>query len=108
VAELRRRLVERLQTPFGVMELAGLFRPAGLVQNGDRLGAVDSMGEFLALDCPKGWASELPALLPGAGGYALFGLLDLDAQGLVLRCLSAVSPALRWARGPVYPDGAAL
>ena len=38
------------------------------------------------------------------GTYVLFGLLTLDAAGPRLRCLSVVSPALRWGRGPVYPE----
>lgn len=104
VADLRRQLVERLSSPFGPPDLPLLFRPAGLVVQGELAGAVDGAGRFVALDLPAGWRKELPDLLPSDGAYALFGLLALDASGLRLTCLSVISGGLRWGDGPVYPD----
>jgi hypothetical protein len=105
VSELRRQLVERLNLPFGVVEIALLFRPAALVTCGNQIGALDRTGAFLALQWPEGWAKELAALLPDSGSYALFGLLDGAGQHLRLSCLSVVGSKLRWSKGPVYPDG---
>jgi hypothetical protein len=104
VDALRERLVERLAAPFGPAEAAVLFRPAALIQHEQQVGALDADSHYLALAWPAGWMKELPRLLPPAGGYALFGLLGLDYIGLRLRPLSVVSPALRWDRGPIYPD----
>lgn len=104
VPELRRRLVERLQVPFGPLEVAVLFRPTVLVTRGQSVAALDGEGHFLALDWPDPWSRDLPSLLPESGAYALFGLLRLDEFGVRLDCLSVVSDALRWGHGPIYPD----
>ncbi len=104
VAELRLKLSERLVSPFGVAEVPVLFRPGALVTQGSLAGAIDATGQFLRLIWPPEWSKELPGLLPEPGEYALFGLLTLDSHGLELRCLSVVSPALRWSHGPVYQE----
>jgi hypothetical protein len=102
VAALQERLVERLAAPFGPAEAAVLFRPAALVQHGQQVGALDPDERFLALNWPARFATELPPLLPAAGRYTLFGLLALDADGPRLRCLAALSGALRWGNGPLH------
>jgi hypothetical protein len=104
IADLRERLVERLATPLGPVEVAVLLRPAALVQHEQQVGALDAEERFLALDWPARWTKELPSLLPTVSTYALFGLLTLGTAGPRLSCLSVVSPALRWGRGPIYPD----
>jgi hypothetical protein len=102
-AELRRRLLERLEVPFGPHEVAVLFRPAALLQCDERVGAVDQAGRFLALAWPERWAEQLLPLLPPPGSYALFGLLRQAERGLELQCLSAIGE-LGWRQGPIYPD----
>jgi hypothetical protein len=103
VAELRQRLVHHLDLPFSNGALPVLFRPAALVAQADLLGALDRAGHYVAVDWPAAWTAELPSLLPDNGQCALFGLLDLADRGLHLQCLAAVG-ALRWGRGPFYPD----
>jgi hypothetical protein len=107
LADLRRRLTERLANPFGSAQLAVAFRPAALLRQATLLGALDSAGRFLRLTLPEGWAADLADLLPEPGRYALVGLVDDQGQGLELQVLSVVSPDLAWGRGPVYPDGPA-
>jgi hypothetical protein len=104
VGELRRRLVERLASPFGEAAVPVLFRPAALVASGERLGATDAAGELIPLVWPGGWRETLPPLLPPSGDFVLFGLLRLDAQGPVLECLAVTAPGLRWLEGPVFPE----
>ena len=123
VAALRHALVTHLATPFGPPEVAIAIRPAALLTytsqtSQDRAAriavqpvAADTEGVRLALECPSRWLERLVPLLPSAGSYALVGLLRLagteDASagsGLVLRCLSAVSPGFGGANGPVISD----
>jgi hypothetical protein len=111
VPELQRQLAERLETPFGApTSLTGpvavpvLFRPAALVAHGSLIGALDGSGRFLALEWPLRWTHALPQILPESAPYVLFGLLALGPTGLRLRCLSAVSSALRWGHGPIFAD----
>ncbi|MBI3972496.1 MAG: hypothetical protein HY332_14545 [Chloroflexi bacterium] len=88
--------------PFGPAEVAVALKPAALLSHDGRVAAVDANGQPLALEWPQKWNAQLPDLLPPAGEYALFGLLDLTETGLRLRCLSVVSGALAWAHGPVF------
>jgi len=104
VADLRRRLVEQLSDPFGAPELPVLFRPTELIAQGDLVGALDQASRYIELAVPDKWRSELPGLLPEAGRYVLFGLLEQAERGLRLQCLSVISEQLQWGRGPVYPD----
>jgi hypothetical protein len=104
VSELRRRLVERQQIPFGPVEVATFFRPTALLTRARQVGAVDAAGCFLELAWPDAWTDQLPPILPPLGRYALFGLLSLAEVGPRLGCLSVVG-ALEWGRGPIYPDG---
>lgn len=103
VAELRRRLIARFAAPFGPPEIAAAFRPAALLVAGDRVGAVDGTGRFLALEWPAGWTKQLPGLLPEPGRFAVCGLVRLAGSGLAMRCLS-VAGALGRGGGPLYPD----
>lgn len=105
LAELRRRLVERQQLPFGPFEAPTLFRPAALLRQDRRVGALDAAGRFLELAWPEVWltgAPSLPSLLPPSGHYALFGLLTLADEGLSLLCLSALG-SFDWPDGPYFP-----
>jgi hypothetical protein len=104
VDDLRQRLVDYLDNPFGPVDLPVLFRPAALITHVGQSAALDQQGRFVALAWPAAGATELPPLLPPGEPYALFGLLDLSGDGLLLRCLSAIGP-LAWDRGPFYPDG---
>jgi hypothetical protein len=104
VGELRRRLVERLASPFGEAAVPVLFRPAALVAAGERLGATDAAGELIPLVWPSGWRETLPPLLPPPGDFVLFGLLRLEAGGPVLECRAVAGAGLRWLEGPVFPE----
>jgi hypothetical protein len=104
VAALTERFAQQLAAPFGAARAAVLFRPAALVQHGAQVGALDADGAYLALGWLSSWTQDVPKLLPHASSFALFGLHELEAAGPRLRSLSIVSPALRWARGPLYPD----
>jgi hypothetical protein len=107
IPAVRTRLVERLRSPFDPAEAAVLFRPANLVRDGDRLGALDGVGRFMALGGEARVARELPSILPEPGRYALFGLL-VPGDGpsdLTLRVHTVVGH-LRWGSGPVWPDAA--
>ena len=104
VAQLRALLAARLASPFGAAELPVLVRPSVLVTQGSLAGLVDEAGSFLRVSWPAEWSKELAGVLPESGEYALFGLLSLDGAGPELRCLSVLSPDLRWGRGPVFPD----
>jgi hypothetical protein len=104
VGELRRRLVERLGSPFGEAAVPVLFRPASLVTAGERLGATDAAGELIPLVWPSDWRQTLPPLLPQPGDFALFGLLRLEAHGPVLECRAVAGAGLRWLKGPVFPE----
>ncbi|HEY7036865.1 MAG TPA: hypothetical protein VH482_36390 [Thermomicrobiales bacterium] len=104
VAEIRRRLIERVAMPVGAPELAVVFRPEALVAQGDRIAATDRHGRALPLDWPAAWSKHALGILPDrAGGYALVGLAGLGDHGPELRCLGIVGE-LRWANGPTYPD----
>jgi hypothetical protein len=104
VAEVRRRLVERLAIPVGAPDLAVVFRPTALVAQGDRIAATDEQGRALLLDWPAAWSKQVLGTLPeGASGFALVGLADLGHGGPQLRLLAIVG-ALRWPNGPTYPD----
>jgi hypothetical protein len=104
VAEVWRRVVERLAMPVGAPELAIVFRPAALVAQGDRVAAADRYGRTLPLDWPAAWSKHALGILPEATGrYALVGLAGLGDGGPELRCVAIVGE-LRWANGPTYPD----
>ncbi len=104
VAEVGRRVVERLADPVGAPELAIVFRPAGLVARGDRIAAIDGAGRALPLDWPAAWSKQAIGILPEPpGGFALVGLAGLGEHGPELRCRSIVGE-LRWGNGPTYPD----
>jgi hypothetical protein len=106
VDALRQQLVSQMAIPFGTPEVVVAFHPAALMTRQGAPAALDRDGRPLALECPPSWLERLPPLLPLAGNYALVGLLtladDTAPGGLLLRCLSAVSPSFAWAHGPVF------
>jgi hypothetical protein len=107
VAELRRRVAERGQVPFGAPPLTELFRPSAVLAKDGQMAAMDSDGQLLVVEWPAvtdASKDELLDLLPEAG-FGLFGRVRATQEGLVMRCLSIVSGHLRWPWGPVYPGG---
>ena len=104
VAQLRQRLIEQMQWPFGAPVIATLFRPAALVAHDGAIGALDRLGQRVNLQWPADWSRVIPPLLPDPGQFALFGLLDLQPEGPRMRCLSVIGGGLRWDRGPIAPD----
>jgi hypothetical protein len=97
VAVLRQRLIAQLDRPLAEPTIPVLFQPAGLVAQGDRRGALDRDGHFVAL---LSAGADWPALAPEDGTYALFGHLELTPDSLALRCLSIVG-ALRGGLSPI-------
>jgi hypothetical protein len=119
LAEVRRRLVERAAVPFGQPEVAVLFRPATVLASPegglapDRpAGAVDADGRFLSIEWGEPWASQPAGVLStvlaraqaDGSPIALFGLVSLAEQGLVLRCLSLVGASVRGQFGRILPE----
>jgi hypothetical protein len=104
VAELRRRLIERLSVPVGAAEVAVLFRPEGIVAAGDRLAAIDARGEMVPLVWPDAWShATVRVMTQESGRYAFVGLVELSSDGPQLRCLSIFGD-LGWVNGPHYPE----
>jgi hypothetical protein len=119
VAELQRRLVERMAVPFGQSEVAVLFRPTQLLrapagtpgqvlESGAPAGAVDVPGRFIALDWRPLWQAGQETTLPSDQEYAIFGLATQDAAGIMLRCLSivgarAIPASARGTLGRIFP-----
>jgi hypothetical protein len=130
LSDLRRRLIERAAVPFGEAEVAVLFRPSALFgptkkdtdddgpqrigRRGGRavsdrtIGAVDGAGRFVAVSLPSTLADELAVIGQAPGTFALFGTITLGADGLALRCLSAIvsaaSPVWQGARERIVPE----
>jgi hypothetical protein len=121
VSDLQRRLLELVAVPFGQPKAAVLFRPSALLQppgdpggaptsQAQPAGALDDAGRFLALDWAPLSRHGLALAPPTADPYALFGLLSLTAEGLLLRPFSLIGvgprSSARNSFGRIFPgDG---
>ena len=101
LSEVQSRLVERASVPFGPPEVPVLFRPEMLLAppdgaggSGARFGAVDRAGRFVRLRWDSCTVEDIAASL-GERPPVIFGLAELDRDGLSVRGLALVGRQLR-------------